>query len=52
MTRSLDTELTHAVAKRVWMKVQYPRRALWAIYHSAGMLKGGEDMVSIYLFER
>jgi hypothetical protein len=52
VTRSLDAELTHAVAKRVRMKVQDPRRALWTINHSTGMLQGGEDMVSVYLLER
>jgi hypothetical protein len=52
VTRSLDAELTHAVAKRVWMKVQYPRGALWTIDYSTGMLKGGEDVVSVYLVQR
>jgi hypothetical protein len=32
--------------RRVWMKIQDPRRALWTIIHSTGMLKGGENMVS------
>jgi hypothetical protein len=52
VTRSLDAELIHPVAKRVWMKVQDLRRALWTINHSTGMLKGGEDMVSFYLVQR
>ena len=52
MARSLDAELIHPVAKRVWMKIQDPRRALWTINHSTGMLKGGEDMVSFYLVQR
>jgi hypothetical protein len=52
VTGSLDAELTHPVAKSVWMKVQYPRRALWTIHDSTGMLKGGEDMVSVYLVQR
>jgi hypothetical protein len=52
VTRSPDAELTHAVAKRVWMKVQDPRRAPWTINHSTGMLQGGEDMVSVYLVQR
>jgi hypothetical protein len=43
VARSLDAELTHAVAKRVWMKVQDPRCALWTVNHSTGMLQGGED---------
>ena len=52
VARSLDAELTHAVAKRVWMKVQDPRRALWTINHSTGILQRVEDMVSVYLFKR
>jgi len=52
VTGSLDAELTHAVAKRVWMEVQDPCRTLWTIYHSTGVLKGGEDMVSVYLVQR
>ena len=52
MARSLDAELIHPVAKRVWMKVQDPRRAFWTINHSTGMLQGGEDMVSVYLVQR
>ena len=52
MARSLDAELIHPVAKRVWMKIQDPRRALWTINHSTGMLKGGADMVSFYLVQR
>jgi hypothetical protein len=52
VTRCLDAELTHTVAKRVWMKVQHPRRALWTIHDSTGMLKGSEDMVSVHLVQR
>ncbi len=52
VTRSLDAELTHPVAKRVWMEVQDPRRTFWTIHHSTGMLKGGEDMISVYLVQR
>jgi molybdopterin synthase catalytic subunit len=52
VTGSLDAELTHAVAKRVWMEVQDPCRTLWTIYHSTGVLKGGEDMVAVYLVQR
>jgi hypothetical protein len=52
VARSLDAELTHAVAKRIWMKVQDPRCALWTVNHSTGMLQGGEDMVSVYLVQR
>jgi hypothetical protein len=52
VARSLDAELVHPVAKRVWMKIQDPRRALWTINHSTGMLKRGEDMVSFYLVQR
>ena len=51
MTRSLDAELIHPVAKRVWMAIQDLRRALWTINYSTGMLKGGEDMVSFYLIQ-
>ena len=52
VARSLDTELIHPVPKRVWMTIQDPRRALWAINHAAGMLKGGENMISFYLVQR
>jgi hypothetical protein len=52
VTTCLDAELIHPVAQRIGMKVQYLRRTLWTIYHPTGMLKGGEDMVSVYLFER
>jgi hypothetical protein len=52
VTSSFDAKLTHAVAKRVWMKVQNPRRTLWTINHSTGMLQGGENMVSVYLVQR
>jgi hypothetical protein len=51
VTRSLDAELTHAVAKRVGMKIQDPRRAFWTINHSTGMLQGSEDMVSVYFLQ-
>jgi hypothetical protein len=52
VTRSLDTELIHPVAKRIWMEVQDPCRTFWTIHHSTGMLKRGEDMVSVYLVQR
>jgi hypothetical protein len=52
VTRSLDAELIHPVAKRVWMEVQDPRRTVWTIHHSTGMLKSGEDVVSVYLVQR
>ena len=52
VTRSLYTELAHPVAKRVRMKVQDPRRALWTVNHSRGLLKGRHDMVSFYLVQR
>ena len=52
VARSLDAELIHPVAKRVWMKVQDIRRALWTVHHSTGMLKGGEDMVSVHFLQR
>jgi len=52
VTRSLDAELIHPEAKRVWMTIQDPRRALWTINHSPGMLKGGENMISLYLVQR
>jgi hypothetical protein len=52
VTRSPDAELIHPVAQRVWMKVQDPRCTLWTIYDSTGMLKGGEDVVSVYLIQR
>ena len=51
VTGSLDAELIHPVAKRVWMKIQDPRCALWTMNHSTGMLKGGEDMISLYLVQ-
>ena len=51
VARTLDAELIHPVAKRVWMKIQDLRRALWTINHSTGMLKRGEDMVSFYLVQ-
>ena len=34
------------------MEVQDPRRTFWTIHHSASMLKGGEDVVSVYLVQR
>ena len=34
------------------MTIQDLRRALWAINHAAGMLKGGENMISFYLVQR
>jgi molybdopterin synthase catalytic subunit len=34
------------------MEVQDPRGTLWTIHHSTGMLKGGEDVVSVYLVQR
>jgi hypothetical protein len=52
VARSLDAVFIHAVAKRVWMKIQDPRRTLWTINYPTGMLKGGEDMVSFYLVQR
>jgi hypothetical protein len=52
VTRSLDAELIHPVAKRVWMEVQDPRGTFWTIHHSTGMLKSGEDVVSVYLVQR
>ena len=52
VARSLDSELIHPMAKRVGMKIQDLRRALWTINHSTGVLKGGEDMVSFYLIQR
>ena len=39
------------MAKRVWVKIQDSRRALWTIDHSSGMLEGGADMVSFYLVQ-
>jgi hypothetical protein len=47
-----DVEFIHPAAKCIWMKIQDPRRALWTINHSTGVLKGGEDMVSFYFVER
>ena len=41
VARSLDAQLIHPVAKRVWMKIQDPRRTLWTINHSTDMLKRG-----------
>jgi hypothetical protein len=38
VARSLDAELIHPVAKRVWMKIQDPRRALWTINHVGNLL--------------
>jgi hypothetical protein len=52
VARSLDAELIHPVAKSVCMKVQDFRCAVWTINHSTGMLKGGEDMVSVDLVQR
>ena len=52
VARSLDAELIHSVTKRVWMKIQDLSRALWTINHSPGMLKGGENMISLYLVQR
>jgi len=52
VTRALDTELIHPVAKRIWMEVQDPRCTFWTIHDSSRMLKGGEDMVSVYLLQR
>lgn len=52
VARSLYAELTHAVAKRVRMKIQDPRCALWTINYSTGMLQGSEDVVPVYLLER
>jgi hypothetical protein len=37
VARFFDAELIHPVTKRVWMKIQDPRRALWTIHHSIGM---------------
>src|ERR1700722_169080 len=51
VARGLDVKLLHPVAKRVWMKVQDPRRALRAVNYSTNMLKGGEDMSSFYLVQ-
>ena len=51
MARSSDSELIDPVSKRVWMKIQAPRRALWTINNSSGMMEGGEDMVSFYLLQ-
>ena len=51
VTRSLDAEPIHPMAKRVWMEAQDLRRPFWTIHHSTGMLKGGEDVVSIYLVQ-
>ena len=52
VAKFLDAVLIHPVAKRVWMKVQYSRRALWTINYPTGTLKDGEDMVSFYLVRR
>jgi hypothetical protein len=52
VARSLDAELIHPVAKRVCVKVQDFRCAVWTVNHSTGMLKGGEDMVSVDLVQR
>jgi hypothetical protein len=38
VSRSLNFELSHTVAKRVRMKMQDPRRAIWTINHSTSML--------------
>jgi hypothetical protein len=52
VTRSLDAELIHPVAQRVWVEIQDPRRTFWTIHHSTSMLKSGKDVVSIYLVQR
>jgi hypothetical protein len=49
---ALDAELTHPVAKRVGMEIQDSRRTLRPINHPICLLKGGQDMVSLHLFQR
>ena len=50
--RPLDAELIHPVPKRVGMEIQDSRRTLRPINHSICVLKGGQDMVSLHLFQR
>jgi hypothetical protein len=45
-------KLRREVAKRVWIKVEHPRRALWTINHSSRMLKTGKYVASIHLAQR
>jgi hypothetical protein len=50
--RSLDAELTHPVAQGIGMEIQNSRCAFRAMNHSICLLKGGHDMVSLYLCQR
>jgi hypothetical protein len=50
--KALDAELTHPMAQGVGMEIQDSRRTLRPMNHSICLLKGGQDMVSLHLFQR
>lgn len=48
---AFDAEFFHAVAKRVGMQTENSCRTSQPLNNSTGLVKGGQDMISLYFFQ-